>query len=90
MKKLQSITGRSGLIEEDLIRELDKTVSYTDEEMMLILAHLNIIKQYIDANGVTHDTGVVKSSRGSYLFIFFIFFIIMSFCMLWMWKWRVQ
>jgi len=56
VKKLQSITGKSGLIEEELIRGLDKTVSYTAEEMMFILAHLNIIKQYIDM-GVKYSGG---------------------------------
>ena len=56
VKKLRSITGKSGLIEEELIRQLDRSVSYTAKEMMLILAHLNIVKQYI-------DTGVKYSGR---------------------------
>ena len=49
VKKLKSLVGKSGLIEEEKIRGLDKSVDYTAAEMMLILAHLNIMKQHLDS-----------------------------------------
>ena len=49
VKKLRSLVGKSGLIEEATIRGLDKSVDYTAGEMMLILAHLNIMKQHLDS-----------------------------------------
>ena len=39
---------RDGVIHEDVVRGLDKKVNYTEAEMQMVLAQLNVLKALID------------------------------------------
>jgi len=46
-KKLMCLSSKNGLIEEGAVRKLDKNITYSAEEMALILANLNVLKALI-------------------------------------------
>ena len=46
--KIRKMQSGDGVVHEDAVKKLDKSVVYTGEEMQLILAHLNVMKSLID------------------------------------------
>ena len=45
--KLFKMASKDGVIYEDAVRALDETVKYGEEEMEMILAQLNVLKELI-------------------------------------------
>jgi len=57
VRKLKWLTSSDGVIREDAVRALDKSIQYADDEMEMILIQLNVLQALIKYMKRTRDYG---------------------------------